>query len=76
MWSGTRVQEYAEQILRIPASDVREVVYCKDCYAYKKDKELAEAAYLDPDLYCGLLCCEMPDDGFCYYGKAKHSIDM
>ena len=55
----------------IPAADVRPVVLCKDCYAYRRDKELAEAAYLDPEMYCGLLRCEMGEDSFCSYGKRK-----
>ena len=55
----------------IPAADVRPVVLCKDCYAYRRDNELAEAAYLDPKMYCGLLRCEMGEDSFCSYGKRK-----
>jgi hypothetical protein len=55
----------------IPAADVRPVVLCRDCYAYRRDKELAEAAYLDPEMYCGLLRCEMGEDSFCSYGKRK-----
>ena len=55
----------------VPAADVRPVVLCRDCYAYRRDKELAEAAYLDPEMYCGLLRCEMGEDSFCSYGKRK-----
>ena len=61
---------------QLPAADVREVVYCKDCYAYRKDKELAEAAYLDGEKYCALIRCEMPEDGFCWYGKRICGADM
>ncbi len=53
------------------AADVRPVVYCRDCYAYRRDKELAEAAYLDPKMYCGLLRCEMGENSFCSYGRRK-----
>ena len=60
----------------IPVADVREVVYCEDCYAYRKDKELAEAAYLDGEKYCALIRCEMPEDGFCWYGKRICGADM
>lgn len=52
-----------------PAADVVEVVRCKDCYAYRRDPELAKAAYLDPEQYCALLRCEFPSDGFCFYGR-------
>jgi hypothetical protein len=55
----------------IPAADVRPVVLCRDCYAYRRGNELAEAAYLDPKMYCGLLRCEMGEDSFCSYGKRK-----
>ena len=68
-----------EQLLAlddVPAANVREVVLCKDCYAYRKDKELAEAAYLDGEKYCALLRCEMPEDGFCWYGKPNCGADM
>ena len=41
---------------------------------YRKDKELARAAYLDEDQYCALLQCEMPPNGYCYYGKKKEDI--
>lgn len=58
-------------IASIPAADVRPVALCRDCYAYRRDKELAEAAYLDPKMYCGLLRCEMGEDSFCSYGKRK-----
>ena len=53
-------------------ADVQPVIYCKDCYAYRKDKELARAAYLDEDYYCALLRTEMPPDGFCYYGRRRN----
>ena len=62
-----------ENIDRLPAADVRPVVLCKDCYAYRKDKELAEADCLDPDMYCPILRCEMEEDGFCKYGEVKDS---
>jgi hypothetical protein len=61
----------AKAIDSIPAADVRPVVLCRDCYAYRRDNELAEAAYLDPKMYCGLLRCEMGEDSFCSYGKRK-----
>lgn len=60
----------------IHAEKVSELVRCKDCYAYKKDSELAIAAGLDPKQYCALLQCEFPPDGFCSYGAiapASHS---
>ena len=68
--------EAAACIAAVPAADVREVVLCKDCYAYRKDKELAEAAYLDGEKYCALIRCEMPEDGFCWYGKRICGADM
>ena len=49
--------------------DFVEVVRCGDCYAYRRDPELAKAADLDPDQYCALLRCEFPSDGFCSYGR-------
>ena len=52
-----------------PCADVVEVVRCKDCYAYQKEAELAEAACLDPKEYCALLRCEFGPDGFCSYGR-------
>lgn len=55
----------------IEAADVVEVVRCKDCAMYKKDKELAEANYCDPNVYCGLLRTEMAEDGYCSYGRRK-----
>lgn len=51
--------------------DIEKVVRCKDCAMYKKDKELAEANYCDPNFYCGLLRTEMDEDGYCSYGKRK-----
>lgn len=48
---------------------VSELVRCRDCYAYRRDPELAKAAYLDPEQYCALLRCEFPSDGFCFYGR-------
>ena len=36
-WKGTRLQEYAEKILAIPAADVRPVVLCRDCKYYRLD---------------------------------------
>lgn len=53
----------------IPSADVVEVVRCRDCYAYRRDPELAKAANLDPKQYCALLRCEFPSDGFCSYGR-------
>ena len=61
----------AEMLNKVPAADVVEVVRCKDCFAYKKSIEFAEAANLNPDEFCGLLLIEMPQDGFCYYGKRR-----
>lgn len=52
----------------------RDVVLCKDCFAYQKDQELARAANMDPDKYCALLGCEMPCDGFCYYGPIQPGV--
>ena len=55
----------------IPAADVVEVVRCKDCFAYKQNIEFAEAANLNPDEFCSLLFTEMPQDGFCSFGKRR-----
>lgn len=60
----------------IPAADVREVVMCRDCYAYQKDPELARAAYLDPERYCAILRVEMPEEGYCWYGRPNCGADM
>lgn len=71
---GSILDQYGHHLLdckAIPATDMRPVVLCQECYAYRRDKELAEAAYLDPEMYCGLLCCEMGEDSFCSYGKRK-----
>lgn len=65
------IHDMLEEVEDYPVADVRPVVLCKDCYAYRRDKELAEAAYLDPEMYCGLLRCEMGEDSFCSYGKRK-----
>ena len=54
----------------VNAADVVEV-RCKDCFFYQKDKELAEANYLDSEKYCALLKCENDKNGFCSYGKMK-----
>lgn len=51
------------------AEKVSELVRCRDCYAYRRDPELAKAANLDPEQYCALLRCEFPSDGFCFYGS-------
>ena len=51
------------------AEKVSELVRCRDCYAYRKDPELAKAADLDPEQYCALLRCEFGPDGFCSYGR-------
>lgn len=58
-----------ELIEDTPTADVVEVVRCKDCFFYQKDKELARANYLDPEKYCTLLICEIDKNGFCSYGK-------
>ena len=58
-----------EIIENAPTADVVEVVRCKDCFFYQKDKELAKANYLDPEKYCALLICEIDKNGFCGYGK-------
>lgn len=59
------------QIDELPVEDVRPVTFCKDCFMYRRDREIAEASYLDPDYYCALLRCEMPEDGFCSYGNMQ-----
>lgn len=51
------------------AEKASELVRCRNCYAYRRDPELAKAAYLDPEQYCALLRCEFPPDGFCSYGR-------
>ena len=58
----------------VPTIDAVPVTRCEYCYAYRKDKELARAADLDEDQYCALLQCEMPPNGYCYYGKKKEDI--
>lgn len=65
------IGDVLDDVEDFPAAEVRPVVLCRDCYAYRRDKELAEAAYLDPEMYCGLLRCEMGEDSFCSYGKRK-----
>lgn len=69
---GKGLSSYGELIgcmQDVPAADVVEVVRCKDCFFYQKDKELAKANYLDPEKYCALLICEIDKNGFCSYGK-------
>ena len=69
---GKRLSSYGELIgcmQDVPTADVVEVVRCKDCFFYQKDKELAKANYLDPEKYCALLICEIDKNGFCSYGK-------
>ena len=58
-----------QAICEMPTADVVEVIRCKDCFFYQKDKELAKANYLDPEKYCALLICEIDKNGFCSYGK-------
>ena len=53
-------------------ADIVKVVRCKNCKMYRKDKELAEAKYCDPNYYCGLLQTEMDEEGYCSYGKRKN----
>ena len=65
------IETVIKTVKALPAADVRPVVLCRDCYAYRRDKELVEAAYLDLERYCGLLRCEMDEDSFCSYGKRK-----
>lgn len=66
-WDNWGVQALIER--QKPVS-VEQVQHCGDgCHYYRKDPELAEAAYLDPDSYCSILQCEMPENGFCYWGK-------
>ena len=60
----------------IPAADVRPVVLCRDCYAYKKDPEVARSAYLDPEKYCAILRVEMPESGYCWYGCPNCGASM
>ena len=62
-------QAILEALRKVPSADVVEVVRCKDCFFYQKDKELAKANYLDPEKYCALLICEIDKNGFCSYGK-------
>ena len=69
---GKGLSSYGELIgcmQDVPTADVVEVVRCKDCFFYQKDKELAKANYLDPEKYCALLICEIDKNGFCSYGK-------
>ena len=69
---GKGLSSYGELIgcmQDVPTADVVEVVRCKDCFFYQKDKELAKANYLDPEKYCALLICEIDKNGFCSYEK-------
>lgn len=54
--------------------DVVAVVRCKNCFFYGKEKEIAEANYLNPDMYCCLLKCEFTEDGFCSYGRPREDL--
>lgn len=69
--SARALEHLVEQIAEMPAADVVEVVRCKDCFFYQKDKELAKANYLDSEKYCALLKCENDKNGFCSYGKKE-----
>lgn len=53
-----------------------EGVQCRECWAYGKDKEIAQALHLDPEKYCALHQVEFPPDGFCSYGKTQEQISM
>ena len=70
---GTDIDDIIFELEKIihkqPTADVVEVVRCKDCFSYQKDKELAKANYLDPEKYCALLICEIDKNGFCSYGE-------
>ena len=67
-------QALRDIIRDIPSEDVRRVTLCKHCYAYGKDKELAEAKHLNLDEYCALNFTEMPKYGYCFYGRREEDI--
>ena len=67
-WDG-HTEDDVTRLLSLP--EMRPVVLCRNCFAYRKDRELARAAYLNPEEYCALLRTEMPEDGFCFYGKRR-----
>lgn len=66
-----RLEVEVKPFITFSAAYVVEVVRCKDCTMYKRDKELAKANYCDPNFYCGLLRTEMDEDGYCSYGRRK-----
>jgi hypothetical protein len=56
----------AKELAKIPAADVREVVYCRDCKWTKTD------GMDDPAIYCVKWDkWEMPNDGFCWHGRRR-----
>ena len=67
------MQEARRSIEKQPVADVVEVIRCKDCYMYRKDIEIAEANNFNPDIYCALHQTEMPENGYCNYGREKRN---
>lgn len=58
--------QFFDGIARIPAADVREVVYCRDCKWTKTD------GMDDPAIYCEKWDkWEVPNDGFCWNGRRR-----
>ena len=51
------------------SDDVMDVVKCKNCTYYRKDKEIAEGLGLEPDLFCPIHESEFDPDAFCSYGR-------
>ena len=69
-WGGEFWDEavLCEDIRKIPAADVVEVVRCKDCKYYRQNEYSS-----DKDMMCMCWCDWLPTDpdDFCSYGKRK-----
>ena len=58
-------EEVLEEINKIPAADVVEVVRCKDC------KHRYVGGYTTQYYVCDFMDAELKDEGYCSYGERK-----
>lgn len=63
-----------EIIEAAPSVDAVCVTRCKDCFAFRRDAEIAMAMWLDPNMFCALHRIEMAEDAFCSYGRKEQWI--
>lgn len=62
-------------IKNAPSVDAVCVTRCKDCFAFGKDREIAEEMGLEAQMFCALHQTEMADEAFCSYGRKEPWID-